>query len=67
MFNPQQFAIQMIQNNPNMASNPYVQQLIEIIQNGDKKRGEELANNILNTYGVSKEDAMGRAKNFFHF
>lgn len=67
MFSPQQFALQMMESNPNFARNPYAQQLVEIIRNGDQKRGEELANNILNTYGVSKEDAISKAKQFFHF
>lgn len=58
MFNIKQFALNMIANNPQVANNPQAQQLIEVIKSGDAKRGQELANDILNQNGLTKEQAM---------
>lgn len=67
MPNPMQFFQNMIQNNPGIQNNPMAQNFISIMQSGDTKRGEEMANNILSTYGVTKDQAMNQAKKFFHF
>lgn len=58
MPNIMQFAINLIQNNPAMANNPQAQNVLQILQSGDSKKGEEFANNILNSYGLTKEQAM---------
>lgn len=63
---PIEFALRMIKNNPKFANNPQYQNYIQILESGDAQKGEELANNLLNTYGVTKEDALAQAKNFFH-
>lgn len=65
MFNLQAFAMNLLKNNPNVANNPQAQSFIDVIQRGDSAQGEEIANNLLETYGVSKEDALKQAKNFF--
>lgn len=64
-FNPSQLAMNLINQNPNIASNPQAQELIQIIQSGDSARGEQMANNILNSYGISKEQGLADAKKFF--
>lgn len=51
--------------NPAIANNPNAQAMLDVINSGDQARGEQLANNLLNTYGVSKEDALKQAKQFF--
>lgn len=65
----QQFAMGMInrqiQQNPNMAKNPNMAQMINVIQNGDNAAGEQIANNILQTMGVSKDQAIQQARQFF--
>lgn len=53
-----QFAIKMIQSNPAVASTPLGQQALQIFQSGDSTKGAEMANNIMNSYGLSKEQAM---------
>ena len=58
MFDPAKFAMQMIQNNPQVMNNPMAKQYLEIIQNGDSAKGQEVANNILKTYGMTKDQAM---------
>lgn len=65
MFNLKDFALNMIANNPNVRQNPQMQEFISVIQNGDNARGEQIANNLCNTYGVSKEQALDNAKRFF--
>lgn len=58
-------AMTMISNNPQIANNPQAKSMIEVIQNGDAERGRQIAENLCNTYGVSKEDAVKQARSFF--
>lgn len=60
------FALQMLSNNPNIANNPEAQQLLEVIKSGDDQRGQQVADNICKTYGISREDAIMQAKRFFN-
>lgn len=62
-----QFALNKIAQNPQIANNPRNQELFQVIQNGDAKKGQEIAENLCQTYGVSKEDAMSKARQFFGF
>lgn len=66
MLNIQNLAMNIIQSNPQIASNPNAQNLLNVIQSGDQKKGEEIANNLCKTYGVSREDAVQKAKQFFN-
>lgn len=63
---PIQSMVNMIRANPAIADNPQMQAYIDVLESGDSKRGEELANNLLETYGMTKEDALAQAKAFFH-
>lgn len=67
MFDPRSIALSLISRNPSVANNPQAQNLISVIQNGDSKKGEEIARNLCNTYGVAPEQAFTQAKNFFGF
>ena len=58
-------AMVMISNNPQIANNPQAKSMIEVIQSGDAERGRQIAENLCNTYGISKEDAVKQAKSFF--
>lgn len=58
-------AMTMISNNPQIANNPQAKSMIEVIQSGDAERGQQIAENLCSTYGVSKEDAIKQAKSFF--
>lgn len=64
--NLKDFALNLINKNPNVANNPRAQELIDVIKNGDEARGQQIAQNICDTYGVSKEDAISKAKGFFN-
>lgn len=66
MPDPRQFALSLISQNPTVASNPQAQEYLKVIQNGDSAKGEEIARNLCNTYGINPEDALRQAKSFFH-
>lgn len=64
--NPMQFAMQMLQNNPNIANNPNAQSMINVLQNGTDQDRENLAKNLCQSYGVTPEQAVQQAKSFFN-
>ena len=64
--NMRDMALNLLMQNPNVASNPNAQEFIQVIQNGDSVKGEQIAQNLCDTYGMSKEDAIRNAKSFFH-
>lgn len=66
MTDPKTFALNMIKRNPNLANNPQAQEMINVIQNGDSERGKQIATNMCNAYGVTPEEAIGKAKQFFN-
>lgn len=64
--NPMQFAMGMLQQNPQLQNNPQAKGLMEIIQSGDSERGRQMAENLCKTYGVSPEQAIQDARKFFY-
>lgn len=61
-----QMALNMIMNNPNVCNTPFGQQAIQAIQSGDDAKGAELANNFLNSVGMSKAQVLSQARNQFN-
>lgn len=59
------FALNQLQSNPQFANNPQAQALMTAIQNGDSVKGEEIARNICKTMGMSEQEALAQAKQFF--
>lgn len=59
------FAMMLLRQNPNIMNNPQAQHMVSIIQNGDSRQGQQIAENLCKTYGISKEDAVQQAKQFF--
>ena len=59
-------ALDIIQKNPALANNPNAREMIEVIRNGDAAKGQWIAQNICDTYGVKPEDAISQARSFFH-
>lgn len=57
----------MIQNNPNLRNNPQFAEMIDAIERGDATKGQELAQQILQTNGVTKEQALSMAFRKFPF
>lgn len=60
-----QSMIAQLSQNPSMVNNPIAQGLLEAIKTGDQKKGEELANNLCKTYGVTPQEACRQAMRFF--
>lgn len=65
MLDIRQFALNLIQRNPKIADNPQAQGYLEVIQNNDSQKGRQIAENICKSYGMTKEEALNRAKQFF--
>lgn len=61
------FALDMIQRNPALQNNPNAREMIDAIRSGDANRGQQIARNLCNTYGVKPEDAITQAKSFFPY
>lgn len=59
------FALGLLGRMPQVANNPNAQSMIQVIQNGDAKKGEEIARNLCETYGIKPEDAVQQARSFF--
>lgn len=59
------FAMNAIAKNPQIANNPQAQDLINVIKSGDSVKGEQIARNLCQSYGVTPEQALDRATGFF--
>lgn len=63
---PRQMMQQMMQRNPGMfQNNPQAKEIMNVIMSGDSKRGEELARNYCQSYGVTPEEGVQQAQQFF--
>lgn len=65
MNNPMSMLLNMAMQNSNIANNPRAQEMLQIIQSGDAQKGQQIAMNLCKTYGVSKEQAVGMATEYF--
>lgn len=59
-------ALDIIQKNPALANNPNAREMIDVIRNGDAAKGQQIAKNLCDTYGMKPEDAISQARSFFH-
>ena len=60
------FAMGMLSKNPQIANNPNAQEMISVIQSGDFQRGQQIAQNLCQSNGVTPEQAIRQAMGFFH-
>lgn len=65
--NPKDFAMSLITRNPQIANNPNAQGMIQAIQSNDSTKGEQIAKNLCDSYGISPQEAVQQAKRFFNF
>ena len=56
---------QVWRSNPNLQTNANAMQMINVVQNNDQVAGEQIANNILKQYGLTKEQGMQLAQQYF--
>lgn len=61
----QQMVQQMMQRNPHIANNPQAQEYLKVIMSGDAQRGQEIAQNLCKTYGITPQEGVQQAQNFF--
>lgn len=66
MITPMQFLQNAMRQNPTIANNPQAQNFLQILQSGDAQKGQQVAENLLKTYGMTKEQGMNQVHNFFH-
>lgn len=66
MDNMAKFAMNKLKSAPNIAKNPMAKEFMDILESGDTARGEQMANNILHSMGISREAALQNAMDFFH-
>lgn len=65
MPNLKDFALNMINGNPNVANNPNAQEFLNVIRNNDDVRGKQIAKNLCDSYGLTTDQAIQQAKRFF--
>lgn len=60
------FALNMIDGNPQIANNPNAREFLNVIRNGDDARGRQIAQNLCDSYGITPDQAVQQAKQFFN-
>lgn len=63
---PKALVNQLLSQNPNMKQNANAMAMANAILNNDEKAGIELATNILNMHGLSREEGIEFAKRKFN-
>lgn len=64
-FDPKTIISQLMQQNPDMRNNANAMAMVNAVMNNDEKAGIELANNILNRFGMTKEQGLEMARQKF--
>ena len=62
-FNTMQFAMMMLQRNPQIANTPQGRQFMQILQSGDAQAGAQMAQNICGSMGKTPQQAAQEAFN----
>lgn len=65
MFNIQSLISTLMRNNPAVANNPQAQEMLNVIQSGNAEQGRRIAENILQSRGMSRDEALQQAHRFF--
>ena len=58
-------ALGILGRTPQVAQNPNAQSMLGVIQQGDSQKGEQIARNLCQSYGVTPEQAFEQARRFF--
>ena len=62
MLNLKEYALNLLMNSPRCKNNQMAQNFIRVLQTGNDAEGEEMANNILQSMGMTKEDALKKIR-----
>lgn len=57
MMNMQQIALKMLNANPQILNTPQGQEFARILQSGDVNAGQQMANNLCQTMGITPQQA----------
>ena len=60
------FALNMIDGNPQIANNPNAREFLNVIRNNDDARGRQIAQNLCDSYSITPDQAVQQAKRFFN-
>lgn len=55
----------LIRRNPEVSNNPRAKESLDVIMSGDSVRGAEIADNLCRTYGVTRDEALKKAQEYF--
>lgn len=61
-----QIAIQALKHRPDIANTPQGQEFLKILESGDDARGQQMAQNYCQSYGMSEQDAIQKVRQFFN-
>lgn len=61
-----QLAANALLKNSKFTNNPQAMYMLQVIQSGNTVEGEKIAENLLASYGVTKEEGIEKAKKFFN-
>lgn len=64
--NPIQAMLKTIKANPAIADIPWAQAAIDALESGDAEQEQQVANNLMETFGTNKEEVMAQAKKILH-
>lgn len=66
--NPQlvNMLLDRVVSDPSYRANPRAQAIVQCIRDNDAQRGKEIASNLCQSYGMTPEQAINRAKGLFH-
>lgn len=62
-----EFAKTLLAQNPDKANTPLGKKLLQILESGDYAEGKKVANNLCESYGMSRQDFTQKAEKFFGF
>ena len=60
------FAIQLLSSRPEIANTPMGQQFLRILQTGDIQAGQQMAQNLCASRGLTPEQAVNMARSTFN-
>lgn len=61
-----QIAIQALQRRPDIANSPQGQEFLNILKSGDDAKGQQMAQNYCQSYGISEQEAIQKVRQFFN-
>lgn len=62
-----QMLIQQAQNNPEIMNDPNRRQILQVLMSGNAQMGQQLANQLLQQNGMTKEQGLQMARQKFGF